>query len=328
MCPNGFSVPEREAPYARRVGERRRETVEQAASWLDTSPSLEELSARYPDDWAAVSARLEATAGAGSQGLHDVIAEFAASPHAGRDRQLPRDVRISQLVRRRMLQLALRSISDRRESGVRDGAIRFGLLDGLLLQRTLFSHDLVRKPVNLALYRMVWRLARQRDRLMPLVRPRGIYCFYSRRLIRELAAIIGERDALEIAAGDGTLSRFLTDAGAKVRATDDYSWTGSISYPATVEKADARTALRQHAPRVVICCWPPAGNPFERTVFATPSVETYIVIASPDEREAGGRGELPHADRIRHGGQRRARQARLARGAQPGPRLHPSGSRE
>jgi hypothetical protein len=37
----------------------------------------------------------------------------------------------------------------------------------------------------------------------------------------------------------------------------------------------------------VICSWPPAGNAFERAVFATPSVETYIVLTSSDEREAG-----------------------------------------
>lgn len=279
------------------MGERRRETAEQAASWLDTSPSLDDLCARYPDDWAAVSARLAATAGTGSQGLHDVIAEFAASPQVGTGRQLPQDVRISQLVRRRMLQLAIRSISDRRESGVREGAIRFGILDGLLLQRTLFTHDLVRKPVNLARFRLVWRLARQRDRLMPLVRPKGIYCFYSTRLIRELVGIIGDRPALEIAAGDGTLSRFLTDAGAEIRATDDFTWTGSISYPASVEKAEARAALRTHSPRVVICSWPPNGNPFERAVFTTPSVETYVVLTSRDEREAGdGEGYRSQTD--------------------------------
>jgi len=269
------------------VAERRRETYEQVATWLATSPTLDQLCERYPDEWAAVASRLEAAGGSGSQGLHDVIAEFAAPARTSRDRQLPQEVRTSQLIRRRMLQLSLRAISDRRESGVRDGAIRFGLLDGLLLQRTLFRRELERKPVSLRRYRLVWRLARQRDRLMPLVRPRGIYCFYSRDLIRSIARIVGERSVLEIAAGDGTLSRFLVGAGVQVRASDDYSWTGSIDYPTEVERSDARSALREHEPQVVICSWPPAGNPFERAVFATPSVQTYIVITSIDEREAG-----------------------------------------
>jgi hypothetical protein len=40
-------------------------------------------------------------------------------------------------------------------------------------------------------------------------------------------------------------------------------------------------------PEVVLCSWPPAGNPFERWVFATPSVKTYIMIGSRHEFAAG-----------------------------------------
>jgi hypothetical protein len=43
---------------------------------------------------------------------------------------------------------------------------------------------------------------------------------------------------------------------------------------------DAVTALRQHAPEVVICSWPPARNTFEREIFRTRSVQMYLVIAS------------------------------------------------
>jgi hypothetical protein len=122
---------------------------------------------------------------------------------------------------------------------------------------------------------------------MPLVQPQGIWCFYSRPLIAELARLIGDRSCLEIAAGDGTLTRFLADAGAHVTATDDYSWSGSESFPATVLQQDARTALRLHQPQVVICSWPPAGNPFEQYVFSTPSVQDYLVIGSPHETSTG-----------------------------------------
>ena len=48
---------------------------------------------------------------------------------------------------------------------------------------------------------------------MPLVQPQGIYCFFSGAFVRELAKLIGDRPALEIAAGDGTLSRFLAARG-------------------------------------------------------------------------------------------------------------------
>jgi hypothetical protein len=129
---------------------------------------------------------------------------------------------------------------------------------------------------------------RQKRFLMPLVEPRGIYCFHSGALVRRLAELIGDRPAVEIAAGDGTLARFLRDAGADVVATDDFSWRQTA--PRTdgaVVRQDARAALRERAPQVVLCSWPPAGNPFERDVFTTPSVQTYVVIASRSEFAAG-----------------------------------------
>lgn len=70
------------------------------------------------------------------------------------------------------------------------------------------------------------------------------------------------------------------DAGVDVTATDDRSWNHTITFPDDVVEQDARGALRAHRPAVVICSWPPAGNPFEREVFATASVELYIVISS------------------------------------------------
>ena len=92
--------------------------------------------------------------------------------------------------------------------------------------------------------------------------------------------MIGEQPCLEIAAGDGTLSRFLAAEGVAVVATDDHSWP-DVSFPPDVLRQDARQALRVHQPAVVICsCGPPAGNDFERDVFKTRSVQLYIVISS------------------------------------------------
>jgi hypothetical protein len=53
-----------------------------------------------------------------------------------------------------------------------------------------------------------------------------------------------------------------------------------VDYPAWVIKRDAREALKLYSPQVVICSWPPANNDFERQVFKTRSVQTYIVIGS------------------------------------------------
>lgn len=92
--------------------------------------------------------------------------------------------------------------------------------------------------------------------------------------------MIGTRSCLEIGAGDGTLSRFLSEAGVRVAATDNYSWDHAIPYPATVERADANEALGKYQPQAVICSWPPPGNHFEQHVFSNKSVELYIVIGS------------------------------------------------
>jgi hypothetical protein len=115
---------------------------------------------------------------------------------------------------------------------------------------------------------------------MPLVEPRGIYCFYARPLLRALAGRIGRRSCLEVAAGDGTLSRFLARAGVSIRATDDRSWSHAIAYPAEVERLDAAEAVRRYRPQVVLCSWPPPDNRFEADVLAGDSVELYVLIAS------------------------------------------------
>lgn len=102
-----------------------------------------------------------------------------------------------------------------------------------------------------------------------------------------MADLIGDRRCLEIAAGDGTLSRFLSQRGVDIVATDDHSWSDTISFPTEVRKLDARRALEEIEAEVVLCSWPPAGNTFERHVFTTPHVNTYVVIGSGSEVSTG-----------------------------------------
>lgn len=115
---------------------------------------------------------------------------------------------------------------------------------------------------------------------MPLVGAKGIYCFYSWRFVRELAALIGDRSCVEIAAGDGTLARFLRSEGVSVLATDDHSWSHQVTFPDDVVREDAAVSVRKRRPEVVVCSWPPAGNDFERLVFQTPTVEVYVMVGS------------------------------------------------
>jgi len=160
------------------------------------------------------------------------------------------------------------------------GKVRFNLFNGWLAQRLLFRRGLERKPVSLLWFRMLWPVIWQKRLLMPLVERKGIYCFYSDAFIRSVAKIAAGRACLEIAAGDGTLSRFLRDAGVAVTATDNHSWGDRISFPADVERLEATQALRKCAPEVVLCSWPPSRNEFEREVFRTPSVQVYLVVVS------------------------------------------------
>jgi len=92
---------------------------------------------------------------------------------------------------------------------------------------------------------------------------------------------------VEIAAGDGTLSRFLRSEGVDVLATDDRSWDSVLEHPQDVLRESASRTLGRLSPTVVICSWPPPGNRFERIVFETSSVELYIVIGSRQESASG-----------------------------------------
>lgn len=251
-------------------------------AWLKTNPALDELCARYPEDWAAVQQDIAAIVARGvADELNTYLARLSASPSGQRQQNL--QATLSQYVRSRMARESVKKLclsTLAADTGVKQGKLRFNLFNGFIAQRLLFARDLERKPASLFWFRLLWPLVWQRKRLMPLVQPRGIYCFYTRELIGRLADLIGSRRCLEIGAGDGTLTRFLKERGVQITATDNHGWSQAVNYPEWVIKQDAREALAAHAPEVVICSWPPAQNDFERDVFDTPSVQLYIVIGS------------------------------------------------
>lgn len=263
--------------------------------WLQTKPSLDELGEKFPGARDIVRHELAEIVASGSAAalpaylkrmmLEERILE--KKYRSARGDMKSAAALVEQTARTRMAHLAIRQHLISEATGVEKGKVRFNLINGLIAQRLLFAGGLERKPVSLFWFRIVWPLLWQKRLLMPLVQPEGIYCFYSRELITELASLIGSRTCLEIAAGDGTLTRFLADRGVAVTATDDHSWTHEVSYPDFVVKLDARDGLREYAPEVVICSWPPAGNTFEQQVFRTRSVQMYIVIGSRHRFAAG-----------------------------------------
>jgi len=260
----------------------------EALHWLDSNPRLHELMERYPEVWSDAGAELVAALEDGrAQKLNELAgrARAAAEMWKGKirkSRNNPKviDSALPYLIRSRMSLLAMEKCFLAAATGKASGKIRFNLINGYIIQKLLFSHHLTRKPASLGWFRFWWRFVGQKRLLMPLVQPKGIYCFYSRELIEELARLIGTRPCLEIAAGDGTLSRFLADEGVRIAATDDYSWKHAIDYPETVKRLDAKEALEQYQPLAVVCSWPPPANRFERQVFSARSVELYIVIGS------------------------------------------------
>ena len=261
----------------------------EALTWLSSKPSIDELTQRYPREWDR--ARTEVREVIERNQLEELQELFrtASTPH----RALPgaRLPNTRELVlieaRRQMTVHLLKQAVLRSSTGITHGRVRFSLVQGWVAQRLLFERGLERKPVSMLRFRLTWPLLRQRRLLMPLVQPRGIWCFYSSSLIASLADLIGDRRCLEIAAGDGTLSRFLSQRGVDIVATDDHSWSDTITFPADVRKLTARRALEEIEADVVICSWPPAGNTFERHVFAAPCVNTYVVIGSGSEVSTG-----------------------------------------
>ncbi len=257
-------------------------------NWLKTNPSLNDLMERFPEEWRDVGQELVSALSVGSIDRLSRDATKARQTEATWEGRIREDRRngkligaaLPHLIQSRMFLLALDKCCLAAATGKASGKIRFNLINGYLIQKMFFSRHLTRKQVSLGWFKVLWPLITQKRFLMPLVQPKGIYCFYSRIFIRELAALIGDRPCLEIGAGDGTLARFLVGTGIKVAATDDYSWTHAIDYPETVERIDGKEALDKYRPQAVICSWPPPGNSFEESVFSTGSVHLYIVIGS------------------------------------------------
>ncbi len=254
-------------------------------AWLKSKPPLDELCSRFPAEWATVQGEISAIVERGvAEELKAYLERLSKlDKSATGNSQYNEASALSQFVRSRMAHESVKKLclsTLAADTGVKNGKLRFNLINGFIAQKLLFERELERKPVSLEWFRRLWPLVWQRKRLMPLVQQKGIYCFYSRELVDALAKLIQGRRCLEIGAGDGTLARFLKDKDVQLIATDNHAWESVVKYPEWVIKLGAREALSASKPEVVICSWPPAQNDFERHVFSTPSVELYIVIGS------------------------------------------------
>lgn len=265
--------------------------LEIALQWLQSKPGLKELCAKYPEEWDRVQSELGTVLAEGKQEMLQAYLKRLSLQEPvsikGRGNREIADNAVRQSIRYQMAQCAVKQHLIAIASGIESGKVRFDSLNGFIAQKLLFSDGLERKPVSMFWFRIFWPVIWQKRFLMPLVQPEGIYCFYSQRLIVALADKIGTRSCHEIAAGDGTLTRFLAQQGVAISASDDYSWEHTIRYPQWVSRMDAKEALRQQPAEVIICSWPPADNSFERQVFRTRAVQLYIVISSRHRSASG-----------------------------------------
>ncbi|QCG99408.1 SAM-dependent methyltransferase (plasmid) [Azospirillum sp. TSA2s] len=260
---------------------------------LRQARTLEDLRTSFPRDWRIVERKIS---GILERGNPQDLAEFTKQTIEHHQdltvllsKTLPNSSNykayLSRFAQVRMAAFVIKDLS--RFAGKNVKSQKLGCIDKFLMGNLLFLDGFRRKPVSMFWFQLIWPMIRQRHMLMPLVEPKGIYCFYSKELITHLAGLIGSRPCLEIAAGDGTLTRFLQDVGVSIIATDSHSWQSSVTYSDSVIKLDARAALRMHKTKVVLCSWPPANNAFERFVFETDHVELYLVIGSRYEFASG-----------------------------------------
>lgn len=262
--------------------------------WLEGRPSLEELQQAFPRDWAITQDELAEAIRDKSHSRLDALLRPEMTQPSRRHRSVRlsrRDAQefLRQLVRQRMATLAIERYL--KGSLTSEKNTNLPVTDRLIFRCLFFDKDYNRKLVSNFGYRVLWPLVRQPNLLLPLAEAHGIYCFYSKRLIAGVCELVGGRPCIEIASGDGALSRFMRARGIAVTAFDNYSWAHKITYPSDVVKCDAADAVRLHRPEIVICSWPPAKNNFEQDVFRARNVSRYIVIGS-DHKFAFGNWKI------------------------------------
>ncbi len=200
------------------------------------------------------------------------------------------DAYLPEIIKARLFLYLINQLNILSKTNKETGKVKFNFWDGYILQKLLFKRDLERKPVSDFWFKLLWKFITNKKILMTLVNEKGIYCFYSKKLLSKIKNIVNNAYCVEVAAGDGTLTGFLNNTGVKCIATDDYSWSNYINYNNSVEKLSAKEALNKYRPEVVICSWSPPNNNFEKYIFQSDHVNTYIAIGTRNGEFSGNHG--------------------------------------
>lgn len=144
-------------------------------------------------------------------------------------------------------------------------------------------------------YRGFWG----REILWNALRNHGLFQVWTKEFIESFASylrkIISDPDAviLDVGAGNGLLTFWLSGLGLRIIAVDNQSWPlwsekWKVRYPEWVLKMDYKEALRIFSPEIVISSWMPPYVDWTIDFRACDSVKEYILI-----------GEVPKPPRIR-----------------------------
>ncbi len=264
-----------------------------AAALCADRPVLSELKVLFPEAWEAVSRELHLLAE-----LPDPARAAATLTEAHREWQeiRPRCLSLKAHFNSRLAaqcglclirKLALEQYCHFLQLETVKAGGGVGLRDRLLFRLLILPLALRRRALPYRLHRFAWLLLQNRPAVSAMLLRSGCYLIAPKELINGLAALIGDRPTLEIGAGRGILAACLRHAGVNITAVDDFSWADRLPIGRDVQRLDGGEALSRYQPQVVICCWPPPGNSFERKILASPRVQDYIVIASRHRHASG-----------------------------------------
>ncbi len=246
--------------------------------------SLASLSKDHPQIYEQVISELKACVtsqelqrlGPMQQRAAETLRQAASKSRTGPDSGSTPD-----LIRSQMTLLAIEQFVDVMTGKVgRSPCRRDQLLMHLCLLRILRRG----RPLSAGMFDLIW--SRFKDTLWAAgeLQRQGIWSVPTTELLSWLVEQANGRPILELGAGKGLYAQGLARLGAQITAVDNLSWnTTGGSMPADkgmVVCMDAATALHRFQPCIVLTSWPPPGNSFEESIFATTTVQLYVTVVS------------------------------------------------
>lgn len=248
-----------------------------------TDVPLKELAQRHPHVWQDVITNLRNNV---SGGRGEALASWrqgALVDLARMQQSISKDLAVDSddLLKAQMTLLAIDQFVEvtTGKSGLkpsfRDRAVMSCLILPMILNRLVTNSDFDRR----------WGWLNEKIWAAAELQRQGIWSVPTVELIERFTEHCQGKKVLELGAGRGLLYGPLRDRGLDITAVDDGSWnigsSGAKSLAGrTIETMDAREALNNLRPDVVLCSWPPAGNPFEEHIFNSPSVRLYLAVVS------------------------------------------------